>query len=154
MTRSLTETVLAYIQDKHVMTLATTGMEGVWAAAVFFANDGFDFYFLSAPSTRHGRNMADCPSVAATIQLDYDNWQEIKGVQMEGEVVLIDGLEKARAMARYAKKFPVIQTALKAPSEISKAMTKVSWYKLTPQRLYFIDNAKGFGHREELAIIR
>ena len=152
MNDALAQSVLAYIKDKHVMTLVTTGPEGPWAAAVFFVNDGFEFYFLSAPSTRHGENMSKCSQVAATIQLDYDNWQDIKGVQLEGEINVLNGAAKAAAMACYAKKFPVIQTALKAPSAISKAMAGVTWYKLVPRRLYFIDNAKGFGHRDKVKL--
>jgi len=26
----------------------------------------------------------------------------------------------------------------------------VRWYRLEPQRLYFIDNSRGFGHRDEI----
>jgi len=152
MSDSLAKTALNYVKDKHVMTLATYGSEGLWAAAVFFVNDGFDFYFLSSPATRHGKNMADSVRVSATIQLDYDNWQDIKGVQMEGEIELLEGLDKSAAISRYAKKFPVIQTALKSPTTIGKAMKAVSWYRLRPQRLFFIDNAKGFGHRDEIEL--
>lgn len=148
----LAETVLAYIAERNVMTLATSGPEGVWAAAVFYVNNGFTFYFLSAASTRHSINMTASPRVAATIQLDYDNWRDIKGVQLEGEVVELAGAEKAAAIARYGVKFPVVGTALKAPAEISKALARVSWYKLVPERLFFIDNAKGLGHRDEISL--
>ena len=154
MTASLGQTVLDYIDDKNVMTLATQGETGPWAAAVFFANDEFSFYFLSSPTTRHCKNMAINPRVSATIQLDYDNWQDIKGVQMEGEVILLDGAEKAMALARYGAKFPVVSTALKSPKDIASAMSKASWYKLVPDRLYYIDNAKGLGNREELNLVK
>lgn len=147
---SLPQSVLDYINDKNVMTLATQGEDGPWAAAVFFANKEFTFYFLSAPTTRHCKNMAENARVSATIQLDYDNWQEIKGVQMEGEAFLLDGAEKAMALAHYGSKFPVVKTALQSPKEIANAMNKASWYKLIPDRLYFIDNSKGLGNREEV----
>ena len=32
---------LAYVAGHHVMTLATQGPDGPWAAAVFYAADGF-----------------------------------------------------------------------------------------------------------------
>ena len=54
-TRSL---ALDYLNSHHVLTLATHGPEGVWAAAVFYTNDGFRLYFLSAGHTRRARNMA------------------------------------------------------------------------------------------------
>ena len=77
---------LDYLAGHHVMTLATYGPEGLWAAAVFYANDGFQLYFLSAGHTRHARNMAASPQAAATIQEDYADWAAIKGIQLEGTV--------------------------------------------------------------------
>ena len=41
--------VLCYLRDHHVATLATSGDQGPWAAAVFYANRGSTIYFLSAP---------------------------------------------------------------------------------------------------------
>ncbi len=152
MVNELDREVLDYIKNRNVMTLATQGSQGIWAAAVFYVNDGFNFYFLSAETTRHAQNMQDSPNVSATIQLDYDNWQDIKGVQMEGVVEPLEGLEKAAVIARYGVKFPVVASAMKTPAEIKKAMARVSWYKLVPDRLFFINNAKGLGHRDEIQL--
>ena len=80
---------LAYVAGHHVMTLATHGPEGVWAAAVFYAHDSFRFVFLSAGHTRHAQNMAAAPDVAATIQSDYDDWTAIKGIQLELSLIHI-----------------------------------------------------------------
>jgi hypothetical protein len=40
----------------------------------------------------------------------------------------------------------------KAPAAIVKALAKVRWYKVVPQRMYFIDNSVGLGSREEIAL--
>ncbi len=146
----LREKALAYLQNHNVMTLATTGPAGLWAAAVFYVNDGFTLYFLSAPGTRHSQNIAAQPGVAATIQEDYKDWPEIKGIQLEGQVYQIKGTEKATTIALYGAKFPVIGNVSKAPTEIIKAMSKIGWYKVEPERLYFIDNSLGLGHRDEV----
>ena len=82
------------------MTLATHGPEGLWAAAVFYVSDGFELTFLSAGHTRHARNMAASPAVAATIQEDYSDWAAIKGIQLEGTTQQLAGNERATAMAR------------------------------------------------------
>lgn len=66
MKQSLKEKALAYLESHNVMTLATHGPEGLWAAAVFCVSDDFKLYFLSAPTTRHGRNLTENPRVAAT----------------------------------------------------------------------------------------
>jgi hypothetical protein len=148
----LRERVLRYLAAHHVMTLATTGPEGPWAAAVFYASEDFTLYFLSAPGSRHGRNMAAQPRVAATIQEDYPDWPEIQGIQLEGEVSLIEGAEKAEAMRLYGLKFPVVADSARMPPEIARALDRVAWYELVPARLYFIDNSRGFGHRDELPL--
>lgn len=144
---SLRRQVLAYLAGHHVMTLATTGPAGVWAAAVFYVNDGFRFYFLSAGHTRHALNISENPRVAATIQTDYKDWQQIQGIQLEGEVQQLSIRTAAQALAIYQQKFAFLRQP--APP-IRAALAKVNWYCLRPYRLFFVDNTKGFGHRDEL----
>jgi uncharacterized protein YhbP (UPF0306 family) len=152
MADSLREKTLAYLQNHNVLTLATSGPEGLWAAAVFYVNDGFTLYFLSAPTTRHSRNIAARPGIAATIQEDYKDWPEIKGIQLEGRAYQVEGAERAAAIARYGSKFPVIGNLSHAPAEIVRAMSKIAWYKVIVERLYLIDNSLGMGHRDEVPI--
>lgn len=150
MPEPLGERVLDYLRGHHVMTLATHGDSGPWAAAVFYVNDGFTLYCLSAPSSRHGTNLAQNPRVSATIQEDCADWPEIKGVQLEGAACEISGEEERRARSLYGEKYPVVGKLAQAPAAIVKAMAKVRWYKVVPERLYFIDNSAGFGHRDEI----
>ena len=90
----LREQVQSYLREHHVMTLASHGDEEVWAAAVFYANDGFSIYFLSSPISRHCRNLAGNPRVSAAIHEDYADWREIKGVQLEGIASVLAGEEE------------------------------------------------------------
>lgn len=143
---------LAYLASHHVMSLATTGPDGVWSAAVFYVNDGFTLYFLSAQSTRHSQNAALQPAAAATIQEDYHEWRAIKGIQLEGRISLIEGAERAAAIVKYGLKFPLVGNLKQAPAAVVKAMSKISWYKMVPSRLYMIDNSLGLGHRDEIAL--
>lgn len=139
---------LAYLAGHHVMTLATQGAEGPWAAAVFYAHDGFDLYFLSSPGTRHCRNAAADAAAAATVQEDYADWREIRGVQLEGRVTELDGEEAAKAQALYGAKFPVARLTEETPAAIAAALAKIRWYRFCATRAYYIDNAAGFGKRE------
>lgn len=150
---ALQEKVLAYLRHHNVITLATTGPEGLWAAAVFYVNHGFTLYFLSAPTTRHSRNIAAQPVVAATIQEDYKDWPEIKGIQLEGKAYRLEGAERAAAIRRYGVKFPIVGNLARAPAQIIKAFSKIAWYKVVPERLYFVDNSLGFGHRDEVPLL-
>lgn len=149
MTEDARARALAYVAGHHVMTLATHGPQGVWAAAVFYAHDGFRFVFLSASHTRHAQNMAAAPEVAATIQSDYDDWTAIKGIQLEGTVEQLDGARRAAALALYAARFDFVG---RPGATIERALARVNWYELRPRRLYFVDNAQGFGHRDEISL--
>lgn len=145
----MNQKVQDYLQEHHVATLATAD-ETVWAAAVFYVNDGYTFYFLSSPSSRHCLNLARNPRVALTVQEDYSDWQDIKGVQLEGVASQIAGDEEDLARRLYGRKFPAVGKLAQAPAAIVKAMAKVRWYKVVPTRVCFIDNSAGFGHREEI----
>ncbi len=154
MQESLPERVQTYLRLHNVMSLASQGDEGVWAAAVFYANDGFAACFLSAPTSRHCRNLAKDPRASATVNEDYADWPDIKGVQMEGIVSVLAGAEEEKARRLYGAKFPLVGNLAQAPLAIVNALAKVRWYKFVPQRLYFIDNSVGFGHRDEIDLRR
>jgi uncharacterized protein YhbP (UPF0306 family) len=141
---------LALLQEHHVMTLATYDGGRPWAAAVFYASQGLDLFFLSKPSTRHARDLARNPRCAVTIQRDYSDWPQIKGIQAEGTSIELQGAEGERAIALYAQRFPLVGRGGGAPMAIARALSQVAWYRFRPERLYVIDNALGFGHRDAL----
>ena len=155
MPTDLKQQIVDYLHSHNTMTLATTQGDLPWAATVFFASEDFRLYFFSAPDSRHCQNLAANPRVAVTIQEDYRDWRKIKGIQLEGRVTLVDGIiEKARAMAIYARKYPGIIKLFTDPASgvFHKAFLKVKFYCVMPDRVFFIDNAQGFGKRQELTI--
>lgn len=140
---------LAFLARHRVVTLATVGPDGPWAAAVFYVNSDFDLFYLSAGHTRHARNLAARPEVAATIQPDDAAWAAIQGIQLEGVVSPLWGQERERAILLYKTKFPFLR---EAPAPLRSALARVNWYRIRPRRLYFVDNTFGFGHRDEIAL--
>ena len=148
----LPEAVATFLAEHHVMTLATHGDDGPWAAAVFYAHDGGAFDFLSSPETRHARHLARDPRCAATIQPDVAEWARIRGVQLEGRVRELSGDDARLAHERYGRKFPLVADLASAPRAIALAFAKVRWYRLEADRLRFIDNRRGFGHRETVEL--
>jgi len=152
MSKALPQPVADYLAGHHVMTLATYGAAGPWAAAVFYASEGASLIFLSSPNTRHCQNLAQDSRCAATIQEDYREWPEIKGIQLEGRVIELQGEEAQRAQRLYGEKFPVVGPLAKVPPAILKALARVRWYRLIPERFHFIDNSQGFGHRTEIGL--
>jgi uncharacterized protein len=147
--------IVDYLQDHNTMTLATSAGNVPWAATVFYASDDLRIYFFSAPDSRHCQNLSANSRVAVTIQEDYKDWREIKGIQLEGKVVLVDGvLEKAKAMTIYARKYPEVIKLFSDPASgvFYKAFLKVKFYCVVPEKLFFIDNEQGFGKRQELVL--
>jgi len=144
----LPPTAADYLVQHHVMTLATQGSDGPWAAALFYVRDGDDLIFLSSPSSRHCRELALQPRCAATIQSDADDWRAIQGIQIEGRVSELHGAERSRAERLYGERFPFVRPG-SAPAAIVLALARVRWYHLRISRLYFIDNRRGFGQRQQ-----
>jgi len=131
------------------MTVATAGPDGPAAAAVFYASRGLDLFFLSAPHSLHCRNMAADPHVAVTIQGDCAAWSDIKGIQMLGTARVLEGGEADDARRLYASRFPELPVSGGATGALARALLRIRWYRMTTTRLRFIDNSRGFGHRDE-----
>ncbi len=139
------------------MTLATIGPDGApQAAAVFYAHDDdLNLYFLSEPTTRHGRNVAVNPRAAATIQADGQDWQQIYGLQIEGTVALVEGTrELAHAIQVYSARFDFLTGLLagtaEGPRELIGPLARSRFYVLRPSWIRLIDNRVRFGHKAEL----
>ena len=145
---SIPEAVAGYLARHHVMTLASCGPDGPWAAAAFYAHEGAELVFLSAPTTRHARNLEHDARCAATIHDDVADWQAVRGVQLEGRVRRLQGEDARAAQRLYGARFPLVADLGRAPLAIAQAFARVAWYRLEIERLYFVDNSRGFGHRD------
>ncbi len=171
MQEKLRSEVLEYLSSHTTMAIATCGGEAPWAAAVFYVNHGFVFYYLSDPHSLHSRNLASNPSVAATIQGDYRDWREIKGVQLQGRAEKVtDRRENEEAERLYLAKYPFVNQWLLSlarksgavpglrslagnPGEVVRRLGSAVFYKVVANRVLFVDNSRGFGYREELAVV-
>jgi len=154
MAESLKRQILDYMGSHNTMTLATSQGDAPWAATVFYASDGLKLYFFSAPDSRHCQNLVANARVAVTIQEDYSDWRRIKGIQLEGRVSAVDSIiEKGKAMTVYARKYPDVVKIFSDPQSgaLYKAFLKVKFYRVDPEKVYYIDNEQGFGKRQELA---
>jgi hypothetical protein len=140
---------LAYFAAHNVMTLATRSL---WAAAVFYANEGFDLYFVSSLTSRHARDLAAEPRAAAAIHEDYRDWRSIQGIQLSGRVERLEGADREAALACYRDKFPFLKTTAGTLAPVLEALGKAACFRLTPSELYFIDNSTGFGKRARVPL--
>lgn len=143
---------LSYLEAHNVMTLATSGPEGAWAAAVFYASSDFTLYFVSSPKSRHALDIERQPRVAAAIHEDYRDWRAIQGLQLSGDVERLEGQARDAMLACYRRKFGFLDNPGAALAPVLAALGKAACYRLRPSALYFIDNAAGFGQRSQIAI--
>ncbi len=141
------------------MALGTQGPEGPWVAAVYFAADVAEgrarLYFLSSPTSRHGRNLAANPAVAAAINEDEHDWRAIRGIQLEGVCEPVAApLEALRAWRAYFGKYPFVRQVLRgakvAGGEMAAKLLRTRLYQVRVRRLFYLDNRLGFGDREEV----
>jgi uncharacterized protein YhbP (UPF0306 family) len=149
---------LEYLAHHNTVSLATVGPDGPWAATVFYVNAGFTLYFLSEPKTQHAQNLLHSSTIAATVNEDYRDWREIKGIQMTADCAEVTGKrELARALATYVKKYPFVGQFL-SPGQLLTGMRvagralDVRIYRVAPTRVLYLDNARGFSHREEIPL--
>ena len=156
MTDEARAAVRRMLEEHNTLTLATTGEQGPWAATVFYASDAdYNLYFVSDRRTRHARDMLSGAPVAAAINADVDNWNDVRGLQLEGAAARVEGAERVRALALYLAKFATVKALFDAPRSadeqtIAQRLQNTDFWRLTPRFIRLIDNARGFGFRSEI----
>jgi uncharacterized protein YhbP (UPF0306 family) len=165
----LRERVAHYLRDHHTMTLATFGATGAGAsdaagagaagaqdspaphaASVFYAVDeALRLVFLSKPTSAHGLHIGAGAAVAVTVTEQYDDWEQIRGVQLWGSAKPLSGAAKVAAMAVYLRRFPFVRDLMEQP-RLAASMRKVAVYRVDPRRAAFTDNTTGVFGREVL----
>ncbi len=137
-----------FLAAHTTLTLATLAEDGrPQAAPLFFAElEDLSLIFISEPRVRHSQNVARDNRVAASIYADGQEWQSIRGVQLEGTCILLADEAAAEARAVYLAKYPFI-----AENKLLLGMLeRVSFYKIIPIWIRLIDNSQGFGYKEEV----
>jgi uncharacterized protein YhbP (UPF0306 family) len=156
MVSPLRDQVLSFLEAQHVLTVATADTDGPWAAAVFYASEGFSLYFLSDPASRHARSIGENPRVAVAISDWTGGWRAIRGVQLEGDAERVpEGPTRDRALIRFLAKFPAVATALTDTAgnpDLVRAFQTTAVYRIQPRRLFWVDNRQGLGRRAELPL--
>lgn len=139
--------LLAQLAHGHVMTLACQDEQGAWASPVFYAHEGTDLFFVSSPRSRHIRALAFNPRCAAAIHAPTQDWQQITGVQLTGEVRALDEADAAHARRVYERRFPFVASAGAPGGPLAPALQHAGWYRLRIDEAALTDNRRGLGQR-------
>ncbi len=126
--------VLDYLGDQSTLTLATASTTGIpRATTLTYVNDGPVVYVWMRPDTTTAGHMEQHPVVAFAID-DYSaDWRETRGIQAVGKSqVVLNPDELTRVTELFGEKYESLAGAL---------TTDVSFFRITPTELQFIDNA-------------
>jgi uncharacterized protein YhbP (UPF0306 family) len=128
------------------LTVSTASPNGSPRAAdVYFCSDAnLNLYFYSDPASRHSRNIARDPRVAAAVRVESMDWHEIKGMQFEGEAARVnDPDERTKAWRLICEKFPFYES-------FTDVVARLEIYRITPKWVRWLDNSTSFGYKEDL----
>lgn len=140
--------IAVFLARHNALTLAYADADGVGACGLWFAADeALSCYFLSSANTRHGRALASGGQVSFAIHKDEQDWRAIQGVQGRGRCEPLSGVHAQAAWHIYARRFPFV---LQQFPDIESALKTALMWRIKPAWLRLIDNAKGFGHKQEI----
>lgn len=135
--------VLEFLSNKKLMTIATYGNHP-WIASVFYSFDkNLNIYFISSPSTIHGRQMENNNKVAAAIVDSHQKPSDVKrGLQIYGIVERVSGINKINYAIRLWKDFLNVRRPDISFENMKKGLYKGRMYKLTPKKIKLFDQDK------------
>jgi uncharacterized protein YhbP (UPF0306 family) len=131
--------------ELSTLTLSTVGLGGEpHAAPVYFVADkAVRLYFFSDAGSRHSQDAERDRRAAAAIYPECRDWQDIRGLQLRGEVRAVEpGPEWEAAWEIYTAKFPFV-------SELKAVVARNNLFVFEPNWIRLIDNRQGFGFKEE-----
>jgi len=126
--------VVDFLDQMKTLTLATGGEPH--ATTLVYVNDGPELYIWLRQSSETIAKLGDGAPVAFAIDEYAPDWRQTKGVQGTGECKAVVGDEMGRAAELFGAKFPDLRPG---------ATSAVTFYKITPTQLNFIDNTTGEG---------
>jgi nitroimidazol reductase NimA-like FMN-containing flavoprotein (pyridoxamine 5'-phosphate oxidase superfamily) len=136
--------ILELLHSHDICSLATIRDDGYpQATTVAYVNDGMTLYFCCDPISQKLHNIRHCNKVSLTINRDYSDWNQIRGLSLAGQAseVLLDD-EKKHVFKLMQAKFPSI-TDMDDPAETTKSLAMV---RIVPKVFSVLDYRKGYGH--------
>ena len=155
--QELRKLALELIEEQSTMTLATAKGDAAWSAPVYYVFFKSCFYFFSDPTSRHVQESLESGQASSSIYANASTWQEIRGIQMSGQVETVSArLGTIEVIRAYLKRFPFTKDFFKPGQaldlEAFAKRFKVKLYRFKPSLVYYMDNSIRFGFREEVLL--
>lgn len=149
MDKPMEDFVLNIIDHGKDLTLATVRPDGYpQATTISYAHDGMTIYAVIGKQSQKAHNIRQNNKVSLTINVDYEDWEHIKGLSMAGEAELVEDDDEMHKAADFMlKRYP--QLAQWSDTIDSGDM---AFLKIQPQVISVLDYQKGFGHTDLVRI--
>ena len=132
---SLDKRIQEFINQHHVLVLATCADNQPYCCDCFYAYDAERNTFIiktDAENTRHMKEIAQNNNVAASIVLETKEVGKLQGLQICATAIIPEGDELSQAKKTYLLKYPY---AIAVSG--TYVVLKTNYYKLTDNRLGF-----------------
>ncbi len=131
------DNVVEFLGERKTLTLATAAGGAPHATTLVYVNDGAVLYIWLRASAATTGQLDQNKQVGFAIDEYADDWRQTKGVQGTGECeALGQGDELARVADLFGQKYPDLRPG---------ATSVVTFYRIVPKDLHFIDNTAGSG---------
>jgi len=129
-----------YLQEQHVMQLATVRDGQPWCTSVYFIlGDDGNLYWASIPSRRHSIEIGDDARVAAAIAVKSEIDKKVAGIQIEGTAKQIITKQDIHPIAiKYADRF---NRTAQWVEDFSSGKTEHCLYVLCPTKYVLFDES-------------
>ena len=137
MRNNIDNRIIDFIQEHHVLTLATSTNNEPYCANCFYVylKEENCLVFTSDPDTRHIQDTLNQPLVAGSVALETSIIGKIQGIQFSGFISKpTDNIEK-KAKKAYLKRFPLAM------------LMKTTLWIVRLTFIKFTDNRLGFGKK-------
>jgi uncharacterized protein YhbP (UPF0306 family) len=147
-TENSIEQIQQLLRKQSTLSLATVSEDGLpYVTPLFYiADDSCCLYWFSSASSLHSVHGEINPRAAVTVYGDVEQWEMIRGVQMQGIVAQVKERERRKELTKqYVVRFNlgnIFRMALKASN----------LYAFQPNHIRYIDNNLGFGYKREIAL--
>ncbi len=147
----LEKIIIEYMDSFNTMTLSCVHDGAPWSAPVYYARQGLDLIFFSSSKSAHSQALELNPQAAVSIYDHYQRWQDIRGLQISGQVSALQSLASlTRATKIYLKRHPFAAEFFSNTGFIADLLarrTRVMLYLFKSQAIHYLDNSQGFGVR-------
>lgn len=129
--------IIDFINEHHVLTLATVVENNPWCANCFYVylEEENCFIFTSDDKTKHAQDVAENSNVAGSVVLETKTVGKIQGIQFRGTMEKPNSSFESKAKKAYLKKFPFA------------VLMKTSLWVLSLNHIKMTDNRLGFGKK-------